>query len=75
MEEKMMGNDMDKAALKDEKMMIEKAMGLAKQMDDMEEEEETNIGKKRKADTCVTELALAQTPKPKHQMSNNDDNR
>jgi hypothetical protein len=37
MEEKMMGNDMDKAALKDEKMMIDKAMGLAKQMDDMEE--------------------------------------
>ena len=37
MEEKMMGNDMDKAALQDEKMMIDKAMGLAKQMDEMEE--------------------------------------
>jgi hypothetical protein len=37
MEEKMMGNDMDKSALQDEKMMIDKAMGLAKQMDDMEE--------------------------------------
>ena len=35
----MMGNDMDKAALQDEKMMIDKAMGLAKQMDEMEEGE------------------------------------